>query len=346
MLRVSIVGASGYSGGELLRLLLFHPQVTVSQVTSQRYKGKAVSKAHPNLRKVTQLSFSDLADLEPCDVLFLCLPHGRASQDWDYYAGLAPRIIDLSADFRLSDPAQYQRFYRRDHPRPELLQRFTYGIAELHRNQLREAQAVACAGCNATASILGLYPLFKEGLVDTERTVLEVKVGSSEGGNQSGPASHHPERSGCLRSFSPVGHRHVAEMEQELGFGKPVSFHFSGTAVDMVRGVLATAHVFTNTSMEERDLWKLYRSYYGGEPFIRLVAERDGLYRFPEPKLVAGTHFCDIGFKKDPDSNRIVVFSAIDNLVRGSAGQAVHALNLMAGFPEETALTFPGLHPV
>jgi len=345
-IRVSIAGGSGYSGGELLRLLLFHPQVEMGQVTSERFFGKFVHKLHPNLRKLTDLKFCSLDELEACDLLFLCLPHGQAMKNIEKYLGLSERIIDLSADFRLRSADIYEKWYHTAHLAPDRLTDFIYGIPELHRDEMRTARWVSSAGCNATAAILGLYPLYKLGLVRPGQTVIEVKVGSSEGGNSVSEASHHPVRSGCLRSFAPTAHRHTAEIEQELQFDGPVQISFSATSVDMVRGVLATAHAFLNDRMEEKELWKIYRQAYGQEPFIRIVKERDGNYRYPEPKLLAGTNYCDIGFETDPFSTRVVVISAIDNLMKGAAGQAVQAMNLMHGFEETAALNFPGLHPV
>jgi N-acetyl-gamma-glutamyl-phosphate/LysW-gamma-L-alpha-aminoadipyl-6-phosphate reductase len=184
--------------------------------------------------------------------------------------------------------------------------------------------------------------LFRRGLAT--RVVVEVKAGSSEGGNSASDASHHPERSGAVRSYKPTGHRHVAEMLQELGADAEI--HFSATSIEMVRGILATCHVFLTSDLTEKDIWKVYREDYGDEPFVRIVKERAGIYRFPEPKLLAGTNYCDIGFEADPDSNRVVVMSAIDNLMKGAAGQAVQAFNVMHGFDERTALGFTGLHPI
>ena len=215
----------------------------------------------------------------------------------------------------------------------------------MHRDAMRGADRVSSAGCNATVTILGLLPLFAAGVVQRDRTVVEVKVGSSEGGNRCSDASHHPVRSGCVRSFSPTGHRHAAEIVQELGGGEPMEIHFSVTSIDMVRGALATSHVMLNDDLSEKDVWKIYRQAYGTEPFIRMVKERDGLYRYPEPKLCCGTNYCDVGFEKDPHSRRLVVISAIDNLMKGAAGQAVQALNIMHGFDETAGLEFPGLHP-
>jgi N-acetyl-gamma-glutamyl-phosphate/LysW-gamma-L-alpha-aminoadipyl-6-phosphate reductase len=343
---VSIAGASGYAGGELLRLLLFHPQVEIRQATSERFDGKFIHNAHPNLRKQTAQKFCSLAELRPCDTLFLCLPHGRVMADIDVYRAKAEKIIDLSADFRLNDPALFERYYHQPHANPGYLQQFVYGIPELHRERMKTASLVSSAGCNATATILALYPLFKNDLLEPDQTVVEVKVGSSEAGNAASAASHHPERSGCVRSFMPSGHRHVAEMIQELSCGREIRIHFSATAIDMVRGVLATCHAFLRHPLDEKDIWKIYRDAYGAEPFIRIVKEREGHYRFPEPKLLSGTNYCDVGFEKDPHSNRLVIISAIDNLMKGAAGQALQAFNLMHGFDERTALEFPGLHPI
>lgn len=345
-IRVSIVGASGYTGGELLRLLLGHPEVEILQVTSENHAGRPVTLCMPNLRKRTALVFCPSADVKPCDLLFLCLPHGEAMNQIGRFLALAPRIIDLSADFRLKNAAAYRTWYHQDHPRPDLLHEFVYGIPELHREEIRTARLVSSAGCNATAVILALHPWFAQGLVDPERTVVEAKVGSSESGSHASESSHHPERSHCVRSYKPSGHRHVAEMVQELGRGADLKIHFSATAIELVRGILVTAHLFPKKTLEEKDIWKLYRQAYGSEPFIRIVKDREGIHRMPEPKLLSGTNYCDIGFERDPYSDRVVVIGAIDNLMKGAAGQAVQAFNLMHGLPETTGLEFAGLHPI
>lgn len=343
---VSVVGASGYGGGELVRLLLDHPHVRIHQVTSERFANKLVSKVHPNLRKATSLKFCGIADLTQCDVIFLSLPHGHAMSNIDHYRGLASRIIDLSGDFRLNHIGAFEKWYGQTHTRPELLEQFVYGIPEINRDRIRDAELVTGAGCNATATILALRPIFKRGLAT--QAVVEVKAGSSEGGNSASDASHHPERSGAVRSYKPTGHRHVAEMEQELGerFDSVPQISFSATSIEMVRGILATSHVFLNQSLTEKEIWKMYREDYGDERFIRIVKEKTGIYRYPEPKLLSGTNYCDIGFEIDPHSNRLVVISAIDNLMKGAAGQALQAFNIMHGFAEDTALGFAGLHPI
>lgn len=341
MVSVAVVGGAGYAGGELLRLLLAHAGVELTQTTSSSQAGHFVHQVHPNLRGRTSLRFTPPAELERADVLFVAQGHGEVARRIEHYAALADRVIDLSADFRLRDPALHEAWYGEPHPAPEWLGRFVYGLPELHRDELRGARYVSGVGCNATAMNLALAPLAKSGVL--ARAVIEVKVGSSEGGAQSSPSTHHAERAGVVRSFAPVGHRHQAEVIQELG---PFELHVSATAVELVRGVLCTAHAFLTEELDEKDVWRLYRETYGDEPFVRLVKERRGLYRFPEPKILAGTNYCDVGFARDPRSPRLVVVSAIDNLMKGAAGSAVQAMNLMLGFPETTALDFAGLHPI
>ena len=344
MVRVSIIGASGYVGGELARLLLFHPEVEVAQVTSERLAGKPFTSTHPNLRGRTGLQYVPSGKVEPCDVLFLALPHGEAARRIDQLAPLAPRIVDCSADFRLRDAAEYARWYGEPHPAPDWLGKFVYGLPELHREQLRGASYISGVGCNATATNLALLPLSRAGLLDPAGdVVVEVKVGSSEGGAQSSESSHHPERSGAVRSFAPTGHRHTAEVQQELGLGR---VHLSITSVELVRGALATAHVFPRAPLAEKDLWRAYRAAYSAEPFVRIVRERQGTYRMPEPKILAGSNYADVGFALDEATGRVVSVCAIDNLMKGAAGTAVQCMNLMLGLDERLGLEFPGLHPV
>jgi N-acetyl-gamma-glutamyl-phosphate/LysW-gamma-L-alpha-aminoadipyl-6-phosphate reductase len=349
MIRASIIGGSGYAGGELLRLLLDHPYAEVAQISSESNLGSYIYAVHANLRGRSRLKFCQADQMEPCDVLFVALHHGESQQQIEHLAELAPRVIDLSADFRLRDPALYAQWYGQPHAAPTWIDRFVYGLPELHREEIRQASYVSGVGCNATASILGLYPLFAADLVDRSRDVfVEVKVGSSEGGRRENPGSHHPERSGAVRSFAPTGHRHTAEIVQELALSDaPPTVHFSATAVELVRGVLATGHVFLqDRSLTERDLWKVYRGAYGEEPFVRVVKERQGVYRYPEPKILAGSNCCDVGFELDERTGRVVTIAAIDNLMKGAAGSAVQCMNLMFGLEETAGLTFPGLHPI
>lgn len=350
MTTVSIVGGSGYTGGELLRLLLDHPHVELKQATSERQAGKFIHSAHPNLRKRTQMKFVSRANLEPCDVLFLCLPHGLSMESVPELRDKASIIIDLSADYRLNNPDEYPKWYGHEHTHHDLLGKFVYGIPELHREAIRGADFISGAGCTATTAILGLYPLFRAGIVDLSMpTVIESKVGSSGAGGESGPGSHHPERSGVIRSFKPTGHRHSAEIIQECTFdGQVPQIALSVTSVESVRGIVTTSHVFTKEKLADKDLWRIYRAAYKEEPFMRLVKEASGIHRYPESKILAGTNYCDVGFEIDEYSgtSRVVVIAALDNLMKGASGMGVQAMNVRCGFPEMAGLGFPGLHPV
>jgi N-acetyl-gamma-glutamyl-phosphate/LysW-gamma-L-alpha-aminoadipyl-6-phosphate reductase len=348
-IRVAIVGGSGYTGGELARLLLFHPNVELTQVASSSHAGQYLHSMHPNLRKISSLRMCHPDDLLPCDVVMLCLPHGVSTGVIERYRQLAPRVVDLSADFRLHSPELYQQWYGAEHAAPHLLHESVYGLPELHRAELTDASLVSGTGCMATAAILGLVPLYHAGLVDTSMPlIVDAKVGSSAAGAMPSLGSHHPERSGAVRSFQPTGHRHTAELIQELGGGGgnlQQRIAFSATSVELVRGILVTAQVFLRERVDERTLWRAYREVYQREPFMRIVKERNGVYRYPEPKILAGSNYCDVGFELDVENQRVVALSALDNLMKGAAGNAVQALNCMFGWDETLGLTFPGLHP-
>jgi len=348
MIRAAVVGGAGYAGGELLRLLTGHPEIEVVQVTSERLAGKPVAAIHPPLRGRTELRFSARDSLGTADVAFAAMGHGESVHAIEQLQAVAPVVIDLGADFRLREPADYPRWYGWIHPSPELLGTAVYGLAELHRAEIATASLIAAGGCLATASILGLAPLACAGVLDPGLPlVVEAKVGSSAGGAQAGDATHHAHRSGEIRSYRPTGHRHTAEIAQELRLGSTsAEVAFSATAVEAVRGVLVTAHAYINADLDDRDLWGLYRSRYGAEPFVRIVKSRAGLHRSPSPKLLSGTNYCDVSFERDPHSRRVVVTAALDNLVKGSAGQAVQAGNIRFGFPETLGLEFGGLYPI
>jgi N-acetyl-gamma-glutamyl-phosphate/LysW-gamma-L-alpha-aminoadipyl-6-phosphate reductase len=350
-MRVGIVGGSGYVGGELLRLLLFHPKVEVTLVTSDRYAGEFVFMVHPNLRGVTQLKFVplNLANIKNnCDIVFTATPHGSAAKLVPKLLEMGLSVIDMSADFRLKNPEDYPKWYGWTHPSPELLKEAVYGMPELHRQEIKDARLIACPGCMSTATILGLAPLAKEGVIEKDRIVVDAKIGSSGAGAKPSQASHHPERFGGVRVYSVVDHRHIAEIEQELNLlsKEPLTVSFTPHAVNMVRGILSTIHAFPSKTLALSEVWKLYRSRYEKEPFIRLVKYRKGLYQLPDPKVVVGTNFCDIGFEIDPRTNRLVVLSAIDNLLKGAAGQGVQCLNILLGVDEKTGLESPGFHPL
>lgn len=341
MITAGIIGGTGFTGGELLRLLLFHPEVNVTQITSRSEVGKFVHSVHPNLRGATNLQFIHPDQVQPCDVLFLCLPHGQTASQIDHYAGLASHIVDLSADFRLNSAEDYQRWYGQPHPAPSWLDRFAYGLPELNRETIRTSNYVSGVGCNATTLNLALYPLVQAGLLN--QAWVEIKVGSSEGGNTPNSGSHHPIRSGAVRTYSATGHRHMAEVQMILGEDAPI--HFSVTAIEMIRGIHLLAHCQLANPVAEREIWKLYRGAYRDEPFIRLVSSKTGLHRLPEPRIVAGTNFCDIGFELDTDGQHLVVIASLDNLGKGAAGSAVQSMNLMFGFEETAGLQFVGIYP-
>ncbi len=337
----SVIGGSGFAGGELLRLLDGHPEFELVQATSRSKTKKTVGYAHPNLRHL-DLRFSDPEELDSVDVLFSAAPHGVSMGEIDRYRDAAETVVDLAADFRLSTEAQYDEWYD-GHERPELLSESVYALPELTRDELPGASLIAAGGCNATATILGLLPLFESGILSgDEQVVVDVKVGSSEGGAGGGDASSHPERSGVVRPYAPTSHRHEAEIAEFLGIEVAFTVH----AVDMIRGASATCHVFPNGPVSKTDLWKAYRGVYADEPFVETVAGGGGVYRYPEPKVVAGTNRAEVGFELDPKNKRIVTFSAIDNMMKGSAGQAVHAANIALGIEETTGLENRGFHPV
>ena len=346
MTTVSIIGGSGYGGGELLRLLLAHPCVDVKQVTSRSHLGEYVYQVHPNLRKRTQLKFSDPASLEPVNILFLAQPHGQAQHHIEEHAKLAPKIIDLSADFRLRGAAFYEKWYGEKHAAPEWLNKFVYGLPELHRAEMVTANYISGVGCNATASNLALLSLVKADLLDLSSSIfIEIKVGSSEGGAEGNSGSLHAERANVIRTFSAFGHRHTAEVIQEMGVNAE-RVSLTMTAVDLVRGVLATVHAKLKQGVATKDLWKAYRTVANENPFVRVVKEQRGIYRVPEPKILAGSNYADLGFELDESNGHIVAMCAIDNLMKGASGSAVQSMNLMMGWDETLGLEFMGLHPI
>jgi len=338
MTTVGIIGASGYTGGELLRLLLPRDDIEIVQATSRRYMGEPLVMVHPNLRGIAgELRFSSDEKVEKCDVLFTCLPHGSTMTRMDDLMTSADHVVDLSADFRLQDPDLYSKWYGTPHSAARLLPKFAYGLPELHRDDIKELGNASGVGCVATSVNLPLYP-FRE---FAEKVVADVKIGSSAAGNSPSDSSHHPERKGVIRPYAPAGHRHQAEVIQECGMDVMLTAH----AVEMVRGISTTLHLQLKRPLEEKECWSILRKCYGDEPFIRIVKSKKGLYRYPEPKILEGTNYCDIGFELDRDHNRLVLFCAIDNLVKGAAGSAVQCMNIMLGLPETKGLEFPGLHP-
>jgi N-acetyl-gamma-glutamyl-phosphate/LysW-gamma-L-alpha-aminoadipyl-6-phosphate reductase len=350
-MRIGIVGGTGYVGSELLRLLLLHPQAEVTTVTSRQTAGEYVFNIHPNLRGLTQLKFIplDIAELQKnCDLVFTATPHGGSVNLVPKLLEAGLKVIDMSADFRLKNPDDYDKWYGWKHTNPQLLKEAAYGLPELHREEIKGARLVACPGCMATATILALAPFVKADLIEKNRVVVDVKIGSSGGGSKPTIASHHPERFGGVRPYKVAGHRHIAEIEQELNnlSAEPVTVSFTPHAVNMVRGILSTIHVFPKNPLATKDVWKTLRAQYEGEPFIRFVKYLKGAYQLPDPKVTLGTNFCDIGFELDPHANRLLLFSAIDNMVKGASGQGVQCLNIMLGIDETTGVKSTGFHPM
>jgi N-acetyl-gamma-glutamyl-phosphate/LysW-gamma-L-alpha-aminoadipyl-6-phosphate reductase len=352
MVRAGVLAASGYIGGELLRLLLQHPEVEVTVATSRKYAGEYVFRVHPNLRGITELMFSalDKSKLTDLDVVFAALPHGESVKIVPELADAGLRVVDLSADFRLSDKGQYPTWYNYDHPRPDLLDKFIFSIPEINRGKVRGARLVSSPGCMAITTILALAPLLKEKSlgVDRDHIVVDAKIGSSGAGGKPSLSTHFSERYNVVRPYKPAGHRHSAEIEQVLASmaGEQVKVSMSAHAVNMVRGILSTSHVFTSNPLKPIDIWKAYRSMYTDSFFVRLVRDKQGPFRLPDPKLVIGSNFCDIGFEIEERTGRIVALSATDNLIKGAAGNAVQSMNLMLGFDEKEGIAMAPLHPV
>ncbi|MBS7654218.1 MAG: N-acetyl-gamma-glutamyl-phosphate reductase [Candidatus Bathyarchaeia archaeon] len=350
-MRVGVFGASGYVGGEVLRLLLGHPKVEVVAATSNTYAGEYVHRVHPNIRGQTTLKFIKSDPLEAaglCDVLFVATPHGVSSTFIPQILDSGIKVIDTSADFRLKNPEDYLKWYGWEHKCPEMLNKAVYGLPELHREEIRGAQLVAVPGCMSTAGILALAPIVKSGNIEKDRIVIDFKIGSSGAGAKPSLSSHHSEHYSVVRPYKPVGHRHTAELEQELSLlcGEKVKISMSAHAVNMVRGILSTCHVFIKEHIKSIDVWRLYREFYSGEPFIRFIRDTKGVFRYPDPKITVGSNYCDIGFEVDEHAGRLVILSAIDNLMKGAAGTAVQDMNIMCGWDEREGLRYSALHPI
>ena len=339
--RVGIFGGSGYGGSELLRILLFHPDVELVFVTANEQAGKPIGEVHRNLHGLTQLSFisapEDLEKLTNVDCVFLALPHGQAME-------VVPRLpasvkaIDLSGDFRLRDESVFEKHYKLRHTAMSAQSDFVYGLTETNREAIRQARFIANPGCFATATLLGLAPLVAEGLI-SGRVVVDAKTGSSGSGAKAAANTHHPQRMNSFYAYKPFTHQHVPEIEQELEqVGDWTSeLVFMTHSLPVARGIFASIYAEAKNDVTETDLRNIFADYYRGSFFIRLVNGS------PDINWVKTTNFCDIGFAVR--GKQVVVFSAIDNLVKGAAGQAIQNMNLMFGLDEKTGLTFVGTNP-
>ena len=343
MIKVGILGGSGYGGSELLRLLLFHPQVEIEMVTANEHAGKRVDAVHPNLARLTDLQFvaaPDASELAALDCVFLALPHGQAME----IVPSLPRsfkAIDLSGDFRLRDAALFKQFYSFEQTQMEAQREFVYGLTEVNRAQIREARRIANPGCFATALALGLYPFIASGVV-AGKIIADLKTGSSGSGAKPAANTHHPKRANSFYAYKTFAHQHQPEVEQLLAAVNP-HWQESGSLIlqthslPTVRGIFASIYLTTNQAMTGEQGNELLRDFYSNEYFIRLVSGS------PDINWVKCTNFVDIGYAAQDDT--VIVFVAIDNLVKGAAGQAVQNMNLMFGIEERTGLVLAGSNP-
>ena len=338
-MKVGIVGGSGYTGGELIRLLSIHPEVEISWITSEKYENRFVSDVHPNLRNSVDIKFTrfSLNNVEKIDLIFLCLPH-KVSMSLVKKIFRKVKIIDLSADFRIKDKNIYEKYYKK-HECPEILSYAVYGLPEIHKEEIADASLVANPGCNSTAVILSLYPL--KDIVKKSKVLIDVKEGSSAGGRNPSLSNIHAERINTVRVYKPKNHRHIAEIKQELD---SENISMSAYAVGMGRGVFASSYILTDNTMDEKELWRIYREFYSNKPFVRIVKRKSPPYNYPDIKSVVYSNFCEIGFTVDEEFKRIIIFSALDNLIKGAAGQAVQNMNIMFGLEETMGLKTPGFY--
>jgi len=343
VVKVGILGGSGYGGSELLRILLFHPDAEVELVTAGEHAGKRVDAVHPNLARLTDLRFAavpDPAELGGLDCIFLGLPHGQAMEIIPKLPA-GPRVIDLSGDFRLRDADAFRLYYGREHTAMDSQRGFVYGLTEVNRNRIREAISVANPGCFATALELALYPFVASDLV-RGKVIADMKTGSSGSGAKPAANTHHPKRANSFYAYKMFEHQHQPEVEELLAsvnpaWGADTSLVFQVHSIPVVRGIFGTVYMTPREEMTADRAAALLHDFYDKEFFIRLV---DGS---PDINWVKNTNFVDIGWAAQGDT--IVVFVALDNLVKGAAGQAVQNMNLMFGLNERTGLLMPGSNP-
>lgn len=340
-LQIGIFGGSGYGGSELLRILLQHPLANVRFVTANEQAGKLVSEVHRNLLSVTNLSFHNSDDAlklaSETECVFLALPHGQA-MDLVPQLPANTKVIDLSGDFRLRDKSEFEQHYGGEHTAMHVQDRFVYGLTELNRNAIREAQYISNPGCFATATLLGLAPLVANDLI-AGRVVVDAKTGSSGSGAKPAANTHHPQRMNSFYAYKPFTHQHVPEIEQELRrVGDWTNeLVFMTHSLPVARGIFASIYVEFHDAMMESQVRQLFQQFYEDSDFVRIVAGS------PDINWVKTTNFCDIGFAVR--GRQLVVFSALDNLVKGAAGQAVQNMNLMCGLAEKTGLMLLGTNP-
>jgi N-acetyl-gamma-glutamyl-phosphate reductase len=344
MKKVGIIGASGYSGAELLRILARHDSVEIVHATSRRFSKKAVHEIHPNLRGVMDMIFEDLSEEEianDCDLVFTATPHKASMRIVPPILEKGTKVVDLSGDFRFKDVSIYEKYYETKHERPEI--NAVYGLPELHRSEIKKANLVANPGCYPTTAILGLAPVVKQGVVEVDRIVADSKSGMSGAGAALSVNTHFCMANESVLPYNTTFHRHMPEIEQELSyFNSNTKISFVPHLVPVNRGISTTLHCFLSDRTSEEEIRYLYKDFYSGEPFVRIL----DVGEIPRLSAVRGSNFNDIGcFKIDEDRDRLIIVSASDNLVKGAAGQAVQNMNLMLGFKETSGLSALGLHP-
>jgi N-acetyl-gamma-glutamyl-phosphate reductase len=342
-IKAAIVGASGYSGEELTRLLLRHPNVELAAVTSRQYAGQPLAGIFPkysNDPRCRSLRFSD-PDIgllaKSAQVVFLALPHGVAAQFAGPLLDLGCKVIDLSADFRLKSPAIYREFYGSEHPAPALLQNAVYGLPERYRAAIKQASLIASPGCYPTSILLPLLPLLDKGLVQSDGIIADSLSGVSGAGRKVALEYLFPECNESARPYGIPKHRHLSEIEEQLGFAakKPVILQFSPHLIPVNRGILTTLYLTpAASSLTESEVAACYQAAYAREPFIRLLEGK----ALPDTKNVTGTNVIEFAWRLDSRTGRLIVLSAIDNVVKGASGQAVQSMNILCGFPETAGL--------
>ena len=344
MIRAGILGATGYAGAELVRLLSLHKNTEITLLASKSYAGQKISEVYPSLRGVCDIVLEE-ADAEKaaerCDVVFTALPHGVSHEVISSLYAKGLKVIDLSGDFRYNDLATYKEWYGVDHACPELLAESVYGLCELHREEIKKTRLVGNPGCYTTCSILGLAPLLANSLIETKNIIIDAKSGVSGAGRGLGLDYHFVECTESMKAYKVATHRHTSEIEQELSLlaGEEIVLSFTPHLVPMKRGIFATEYANLKKPMTKEELIAVYKEFYKNEQFVRIY--ESGL---PESNHVSGSNFVDIGLEVDKRLNRVVVISAIDNLVKGSAGQAVQNMNLLFGLPESEGLFASGYY--
>ncbi len=339
MIKAAVLGATGYTGTELMRLLSAHPEVDLALVSSESYAGKKVSDLHPQFKGKIDLTL-DQMQIEKIpgfiDLVFCALPHGKSAEAGAALLKKGFRVIDLSADFRLNHADLYRQWYKLEHPHQDLLGNVVYGLPELYGDVIKNADLVANPGCYPTGVILGLAPLLKHKLVNLKSIIIDAKSGVSGAGRVPKQPFHFPECTENFKAYRVASHQHTPEIEQELGriAGEELKVTFTPHLVPMVRGILCTTYLELSEFKSEEDIFKLYDSFYSSSPFVRIFEPPF----LPETRFVRGSNYCDLAFKFDIRTNRLIVISAIDNLVKGASGQAVQNMNIMLNLPEETGL--------